>query len=370
MRALSFVNSRRSEDRRGFTLIELLVVIAIIAVLVALLLPAVQQARESARRSQCKNNLKNIGIAVHNFHEARAALPPLTSHSGGPTFFFYLLPYMDQATMYELYNGGVADASGNQTSIRRHMDANYGIIVAAGQAAAVQGVPALFCPTYRSPSVQTDGNARGPRGDYAVVFSQGRATNQTLDFSSTENGWWSHHNSSSTGEINRQKGLIIAADATQVADDGGLDGHNGARREKALFQHTLSAATDGASNILMVGEKYWTQPEIGRTGNAGHNNTDKSVFVQDGSWREYMVARNARLPLKTGVRVDGPDGWAEDNANATGAARSHGFGSWHIGTVHFVMADGRVVGLSENLDNQVRFRLADRADGEAFSGDF
>jgi len=72
----------RSPLRRGFTLIELLVVIAIIAVLIALLLPAVQQARESARRSQCKNNLKQIGIAMHNYHDTFKLFPPGIIHSG------------------------------------------------------------------------------------------------------------------------------------------------------------------------------------------------------------------------------------------------------------------------------------------------
>src|SRR6187401_2658539 len=86
--------------RRGFTLIELLVVIAIIAILIALLLPAVQQAREAARRSQCKNNLKQIGIALHNYHDTFNALPPgwvQTNRWGWGTM---VLPGLDQAPLY------------------------------------------------------------------------------------------------------------------------------------------------------------------------------------------------------------------------------------------------------------------------------
>src|SRR6188508_1570927 len=83
-----------SRIRRGFTLIELLVVIAIIAVLIAILLPAVQQAREAARKSQCKNNLKQIGLALHNFHDVRGYFPPANAMpyqvdtSGNPTTWY------------------------------------------------------------------------------------------------------------------------------------------------------------------------------------------------------------------------------------------------------------------------------------------
>jgi len=98
-----------TRKRHGFTLIELLVVIAIIAVLIALLLPAVQQARESARRTQCKNNLKQFGIALHNYHDAHQFFPPASvaggagsnqDVAGGWPWSQMILPYLDQAPLY------------------------------------------------------------------------------------------------------------------------------------------------------------------------------------------------------------------------------------------------------------------------------
>ncbi|VAX38341.1 hypothetical protein-transmembrane region and signal peptide prediction, partial [hydrothermal vent metagenome] len=93
-------------QKRGFTLIELLVVIAIIAILIALLLPAVQQAREAARRSACKNNMKQIGLALHNYHDVHRSFPPGAMKDeeigGKPGFSFLvmILPFVDQANVY------------------------------------------------------------------------------------------------------------------------------------------------------------------------------------------------------------------------------------------------------------------------------
>ena len=101
--------------KTGFTLIELLVVIAIIAILIALLLPAVQQAREAARRTQCRNNLKQIGLALHNYHDNFNVITPLAYGDGGinaqtsnPTWAWstMILPYMDQAPLYNQLNPG------------------------------------------------------------------------------------------------------------------------------------------------------------------------------------------------------------------------------------------------------------------------
>ncbi len=108
-------------SRRGFTLIELLVVIAIIAVLIALLLPAVQQAREAARRSQCKNNLKQLGLAIHNYHDSIGTLP--IGYAGDVTgrgLVKGVLPYIDQAPLFNAWNESIGyNTEPNQTTVSR-----------------------------------------------------------------------------------------------------------------------------------------------------------------------------------------------------------------------------------------------------------
>ena len=89
--------------RRGFTLVELLVVIAIIGILVALLLPAIQAAREASRRAQCTNNLKQVGIAIQNYHDAYRALPILGMGSAHGSWVLHLLPQLEQGGLYERY---------------------------------------------------------------------------------------------------------------------------------------------------------------------------------------------------------------------------------------------------------------------------
>lgn len=151
----------RTRSRRpAFTLIELLVVIAIIAVLIALLLPAVQQAREAARRTQCSNNLRQIGLAIHNYHDTNSRFPlssiePTLGRSG---VFASLLPYIDQANVYQKY------------------DFNLGNSDPANQLAVSQRIATYLCPSAPLrrpiPISGCDANDRAP-GTYAVSTGSG-----------------------------------------------------------------------------------------------------------------------------------------------------------------------------------------------------
>lgn len=129
MKKFSSPASRIANRRRGFTLIELLVVIAIIAVLVGLLLPAVQAARESARRSQCTNNLKQIGIAIHSFHDAKQTLPssvrPLLSSTVRAGLFVRILPFIEQSKLWDAYDTSVTWSHANNLPVSSQRITTY-----------------------------------------------------------------------------------------------------------------------------------------------------------------------------------------------------------------------------------------------------
>lgn len=155
--------SKSCSSRRGFTLIELLVVIAIIAILIALLLPAVQQAREAARRSQCKNNLKQYGIALHSYHESSQAFPKgafhpyryVVSPNGAQSDWrnhsatTQLLPYLDQGPLYKKYRTDVLMAPMNSTGSIQTPDASGSL---ARRFAASAKFALTMCPSDSPPS--------------------------------------------------------------------------------------------------------------------------------------------------------------------------------------------------------------------------
>lgn len=239
-----------SSRRLGFTLIELLVVIAIIGVLVALLLPAVQAARESARRMQCSNNLRQIGIATHTFHDSLGFLPPAfigdnsdTPH-GWATWAALILPYIEGSNQYALWD------------VRYRVDQQ--------PAAAVQTqIKTYICPSRPLPvlSISDFSAAGGSLSDYAASF--GTAANYT-----------------------KSNGAIIP-NLPYVA----LDSNGNWMVTKWEGQTRLADLTDGTSNTFLFGEKHI------RPNSLRGKNEDRSVFsgVRNTHRRMAGIAPNGDL---------------------------------------------------------------------------
>ena len=344
----------------GFTLIELLVVIAIIAILVALLLPAVQQAREAARRTSCKNNLKNIGLAVHNFHDTRNGLPPLMLARRRLSFWGIILPYMEQGTIYdqidlsariEDQDPDTSTVQGNEILYDR--DAVVSSYICPSRRAATQA----FKP--RSAPHEMD----GPLGDYAVVMWYHENNDPLDDALNNRTNWWNVHNVTDNNRMTDIYSAIRPA-VTEPEDPGVNDNeeiNNWTPRD------TFGWMVDGTSNVFIVGEKHIAPQSLGKCcradtdGDNSRNGQDGSIYWWEGGWREYTVARHARsdVPLAPTLNFN-----SKGTAGASdGAARRTAFGSWHRGTIHFLLGDGSVRGVSPNMDVITFRRLCNVIDG-------
>jgi len=292
--------------RRGFTLIELLVVIAIIAILVALLLPAVQQAREAARRSSCKNNMMQLGIAIINYEHQWETFPLGTANATGPIINErkgYHVGWMVRI-LPQMDDGNAFDK----------FDFTKGAYDPANKEVAAYMPSWSMCPSVSLPNY--------------------------FDVTDEESGESVRVASTSYAGVHHSKEAPIDADNNGIF----------------ILNRAISAndVTDGLSHTLMAGEKNYGGHELGWVSGsrATLRNTGVSAKLGHASINALRSkARRDHSPV--------PDDWEPADPKATG-----GFASFHTGGAQFVLGDGSVRFISENIDVETFSHLGNRHDGE------
>ncbi|MEI8379864.1 MAG: DUF1559 domain-containing protein [Planctomycetota bacterium] len=336
-----------SARKRGFTLIELLVVIAIIAVLIALLLPAVQQAREAARRTQCKNNLKQMGLAIHNYESTNKLFPSSgesTDESTNPcvrrffpvSMFTAILPYTDQAPVYNAWN----------------FTASY--TVTTNQALAKTKINAFLCPSNASTGPDPLGYGLTDYMPVAYVDIDSSGNRQSKVQGIDVKGALGFCNPIAFCTDGLSNTFLVIEDAGRpTANGGSYDESNG--------------------SLLGGGVRAYDTTQLASAANATPFTTGGSFGVP-GRWADADSASGIsgppvnRGPLINNNKIPagGPSTcpWSTNNCGPNDEPFS-----LHVGGCHALMGDGAVRFISENVDFNTVRRLANPKDGEVV-GDF
>ena len=337
------------EQVKAFTLIELLVVIAIISVLISLLLPAVQSAREAARRIQCSNNMKQFGLAIHNYENAIGTFPPgyiaqsrytqvPCTSSWGHTWSNYIMPYLEQGNKYNALNFSHPAGFPPNTSVWENSVATF------------------LCPT-DTKADQSRTSFKITQISYAGVFGLTECI--------------ANNYGTGTNVMNAQLcGAIISE---------GVFGRN--------VSYSIANISDGLSNTLMVGETSRFREEspysrfnIANVGGAWGGG-DLGTPPRYESWNDIRISGGSYVVPKLNSRpYIGRPSWVVDPSNGTHSKTwvddprslllgQFGFRSLHPGGANFLMSDGSVRFLKESIDLKTYRALGTRSGGEVFSGD-
>jgi prepilin-type N-terminal cleavage/methylation domain-containing protein len=314
--------------RHGFTLIELLVVIAIIAILIALLLPAVQQAREAARRTQCKNNLKQLGLALHNYHDTHMVFPPGNITGGGVAttnclpsvaqtesrapWTVLILPFLDESPRYNLFVMTDVFAWGFNPAYNSTQNSPSSPTNLIQQ---LRPNTKYLCPS--DPRAQP----AYPLINYFAVSGGGAVpgdTGQDSGYPCANNGGRAHFGN----------GMFYRNSSTRMGD-----------------------ITDGTTNVYMIGEScygFYADMNNERLSWASAQRVNTSTDQLD------TVTCAAARPINDKSATNPQDHWRFIGST---------FGSKHTGGCHFVLADGSVNFVSENIDINVYRQRGIRNDG-------
>ena len=337
-------NQSRKRPRRtaasGFTLIELLVVIAIIAVLIALLLPAVQQAREAARRTQCKNNLKQLGLALHNFHDTFRHFPVGTYDDDNDSWCYniYLLPYIDQGPLYQTMTN-VTD--GNCVFVPPNMGGGSNALTTAvagwGNPPNIDGLDGGVVGVGCGRTNSTCGNA---------TISGGAASSQLAAFICPSNprpkknaagDGASSYCGSLGNSVNWTGGVTSCAQIKGSQQNGILMTAND---NNSTWCTDMGGVSDGTSNTIAIGE---TAPSLSFT--LANNNGPGWAGARN---NPYGGGCNDMQGIGLTLRVIDP-GYTINNNSTTNYISDSSFRSQHVGGCHFLMTDGSVRFISQNI---------------------